>query len=45
MTAAVVKSSSDLPMTVIVHPHPRHHVLRLPVLGAIVGVLLAAGIA
>ena len=41
----VIKSSSRLPMTVIVHPHARHPVLRLPVLGAFVGVLLLAGIA
>jgi EAL domain-containing protein (putative c-di-GMP-specific phosphodiesterase class I) len=41
----VIKSSSELPMTVIVHPHARHPVLRLPVLGAFVGVLLLAGIA
>jgi len=40
----VIKSSSELPMTVIVHPHARHPVLRLPVLGAFVGVLLLAGI-
>ena len=32
-------------MTVIVHPHARHPVLRLPVLGALVGVLLLAGLA
>ena len=32
-------------MTVIVHPHARHPVLRLPVLGAFVAVLLLAGIA
>src|SRR3954470_17503679 len=41
----VIKSSSGLPMTVIVHPHARHPVLRLPVLGALVGVLLLAGLA
>src|SRR6185312_4582418 len=41
----VIKSSGGLPMTVIVHPHARHPVLRLPVLGALVGVLLLAGLA